>query len=149
LIPKRCLVIVLALLDERRQPAAPGPCEPRVEQPDGDLEGDAVDLAELLGDQVGAVGRLVGLLDLGELDLLAVGQVVRVLPQREEGALEVLRGLLVAGLAGFVPDLAADLVERVGSELDDVEWVHAPDRVRAPLADRRGDRLGHVTRDQL
>ena len=53
------------------------------------------------------------------------------------------------GAAGLVPDLAADLVQRVGREVDDVEWVHAPDRVRAPLADRASDRFGHVAGHQL
>ena len=111
--------------------------------------GDPVDLAQLLGDQVGAVQRLVGLLDLGKRDALALGEFALVLPQREAGGLELLRFLLMAGAARLVPHLPADLVERVGRELDHVEWVHAPDGVRAPVADRQGDRFGHVAGHQL
>src|ERR1035437_4464094 len=50
---------------------------------------------------------------------------------------------------GGGPPLAADLVQRDCRELDDVEWVHAPDHVRAPVADCGGDRLRHVTGHQL
>jgi hypothetical protein len=59
-----------------------------------------------------------------------------VLPQRVAGAFEVLRGLLVPGVPRLVPDLPADLVERVGRELDHVKRIDAADRVRASLADR-------------
>jgi len=45
--------------------------------------------------------------------LLAVGQVLSVLPEREPGAFEILGELLVTGAAGFVPDLAADLIQCV------------------------------------
>ena len=76
-------------LDERFESAAPGPAQPRVEQRDRVLESDAVDLAQLLGEQVGAVQLLVELLDARELDLLLLGQVARVLPEREPGALEL------------------------------------------------------------
>jgi hypothetical protein len=68
-------------LDERLQATLAGPGQPRVEQCDRLPERDAVDLAQLLGEQVGAVELLVELLDAGELELLAVGQVLRVLPQ--------------------------------------------------------------------
>ena len=68
---------------------------------------DAIDLAQLLGEEVGAVQALVGLLDACELELLAVGQVAGVLPQREAGAFEIFGELFVTGAAGFVPDLAA------------------------------------------
>lgn len=126
----------LGELDERREATSPCPGQPRVEQLDGFVVADAVDLPELLGDQVGAVQRLVGLLDVGELLALAPGEPVGVLSQHEARALELLRYLLLAGAAGVVPHLPADLIERVGSELYDMKWVYAPDRVRAPLADR-------------
>ena len=61
-------------LDERCESAASGPCEPCVEQRDRFLERYPVDLAELLGEEVGAVEPLVELLDAGELELLALGQ---------------------------------------------------------------------------
>ena len=74
-------------LDERRQARSPGPGEPGVEQRDRVGEPYAVDLAQLLGEQVGAVEPLVELLDAGELELLALGQVLGVLPECEPGAL--------------------------------------------------------------
>jgi hypothetical protein len=45
--------------------------------------------------------------------------------------------------------LPADLVQRVGRELDHVERVHAADRVGASLRDRYRDRLGHVAGHEL
>ena len=113
------------------------------------VERDAVDLAQLLGEQVGAVEPLVELLDAGELELLALGQVARVLPQREPGALELLGELGLALAARLVPDLAADLVQRVGGQLDEVERVVADAGVGAALADRSGDPRGHVAGDEL
>ena len=64
-------------LDERREPAAAGPREPGVEELERGGGGEAVDLAQLLLEQVGAVQPLVDLLDLGELELLSVGQISR------------------------------------------------------------------------
>jgi len=90
-----------------------------------------VDPAQLLFEQVGAVDRRVELLDEGELGLLAVGQVLGPLPEREPGALELLGELLVAGAAGLVPHLTADLVQGVRRGLDDVPRVQADDRLRA------------------
>jgi hypothetical protein len=52
-------------LDERRQARSPRPDEPGVEQRDRVGEPDAVDLAQLLGEQVGALEPLVELLDAG------------------------------------------------------------------------------------
>jgi hypothetical protein len=54
-------------LDERRQPAAPRPRQPALQQPLCLLGGELVDLAQLLFEQVGAVEPRVGLLDRGEL----------------------------------------------------------------------------------
>ena len=71
------------------------------------------------------------------------------LPEREAGALEVLRDRGLAGAAGLVPHLAADLVERVGGKLDHVERVDAALGVRAALGNRAGDPGGHVARHQF
>ncbi len=116
---------------ERREPTAPGPLKSAIEQDDGVLVGDAVDLAQLLGEQIGAEEALVDLLDAGELQLLALGQPLGVLPEREARALQLARELALALAAGLVPDLAADLIERVGRELYEVERVEADRRVGA------------------
>jgi len=87
-------------------------------------------------------------LDAGELELLALGQVARVLPERESGALELAGELRLSLAARVVPDIAADLVERVGGELDQVERVVADAGVRAPFADGPGDPGGHVAGDE-
>ena len=86
---------------------------------------------------------------LDELLLLAVGQVARVLPEREAGAFEIFGELLVARFAGFVPDLAADLIQRGGRGLDDMERVKADHGVGAALGDGPGDPFGVIARHQL
>jgi hypothetical protein len=136
-------------LDERCEPAAARPLQPGVQQRNRVFGGDAVDLAQLLFEQVGAVEPLVGALDGGEPGVLAATEVLGVLPEREAGALELAGDGGLAGLAGLVLDLAADRVERVGHELHDVERVQAAHRVRAALGDRTGDPAGHVGRDQF
>lgn len=70
-------------------------------------------------------------------------------PEREPGAFELSGEPRLAGLAGVVPDVAADLVQRVGSEFHDVERVQADLGVGAPAGDRDGDPVGHVAGDQL
>ena len=136
-------------LDERLQAASPGPLQPAVEQLERVLDRvGVVDLAQLLFEQVGAVDRGVELGDPGELGVLALGQVLRPLPQREPGAFEILGELLVAGAARLVPDGATDLVERVGRGLDDMPRIEADDRVGAALGDGPGDPLGVVAGDQ-
>lgn len=124
-------------LDERLETAPAGPAQPGVEQHDRLLVADAVDLAGVLAEQVGAVQPLVALLDPGELELLALGEVARVLPERESGALERGRELLLPGAASLVADLAADVIARVGRELDKVERVVA-DGLRSGSARRAG-----------
>jgi hypothetical protein len=101
-------------LDEGRQPAAVSPDEPVLEQAHGASGSQLEDLAELLLEEVGAVEALVGLLDQGELGLLACGQVFRVLPEREPGSLEFPGDGSLAAPPGRVPDLAPDLVEGLG-----------------------------------
>src|SRR2546426_738823 len=51
--------------------------------------------------------------------------------------------------ARLVPALGADLVERVGGELHDVEGVDAAHRGGEPLGGRAGDPGGHVTGQQF
>ena len=139
----------LGELHERRQAAASRPDEPALEQLGGLGGREPVDLAQLLFEQVGAEERPVGLLDPRELGLLAGGEVLGVLPEREAGVLELARERGQAFAARLVPDLAADLVERLGRELHDVERVEAQLGVGAALGDRPGDPGGHVARDQL
>jgi hypothetical protein len=83
-------------------------------------------------------------LDAGELELLAFGEVAGVLPEHEPGAFELGGELLLPAAARLVPDLAADVVERVGGQLDEVKRVIADGRVRTALCDRAGDPRGHV-----
>ena len=94
----------------------------------------------------GRAGRpvqpLVELLDAGELELLALGEVAWVLPEREPGALELFGELLLALAASLVPDLAADLVER-GRAQTRSSRARGPDRAGrrgrvAPKAARSG-----------
>jgi hypothetical protein len=134
---------------ERLEFALARPLDPRGQQVERVVERDPVDLAQVLLEQVGREQRLVGALDLAQPGLLAGREVLGVLPQREARALEVTRELALARLAGLVSDLAADLIERVGGELDDVEWVDATLGVGQPLGDRPGDPGGHVAGDQL
>ena len=65
-------------LSEWLQAGSSSPLEPRFEQRESVVCVDAVDLPQLLGEQVGAVQALVGLLDARQLELLALGQVARV-----------------------------------------------------------------------
>ena len=81
--------------------------------------------------------------------MLPVGQPLGALPERPAGALQPASAGLVAGPPGEIPDLAADLVERVDRELDDVEGVEAEDRLRAPRRDRTGDPLAEIAGDEL
>jgi hypothetical protein len=54
----------LGQLDERREPTSPGPRDPLVEQRDRGGRRQPVDLAQLLLEQVAAIQRAVGLLDV-------------------------------------------------------------------------------------
>src|SRR5450759_4362150 len=99
--------------DERGESTAPGPLQPGVEQRDpcGALE--LKHLPKLLLEQVRAIERRVGLGNPGQRRGLAVGEIAGVLPQREAGVLQVLREGLLPALAGRVPHLTPDLVERL------------------------------------
>src|SRR5665811_95138 len=91
------------------------------------------DHPQTLFEQVGAVELRVGGGDPGEFDLLVLGEVLGVLPQRVPGSLQPLGelaartwwrvatwasaatlGLLAGQRAGVVPGSAADLIERIG-----------------------------------
>ncbi len=138
----------LCELDERLQAAPARPSQPGVEHRLGVLGRHAVEGTQLLLQEVGAVERPVDGLDVGQLEALAAGQALGVLPQREAGALEVLGRGDLAGLASGVPDLAADLIQRVGGQLHDVEGVNATDRAWQPFGDWPGDPGGHVAGHQ-
>jgi hypothetical protein len=135
-------------LDERCETTPARRRDPLVEELDRVAGGQPVDLSELLLEQVGTVQPRVGLLNARELRLLAVGEVLGVLPQREPGALQIMRGRDLTGLARLVSDLATDLVQGVGRELDDVERVDAANRLRQPGCDWPGDPSGHVAGHQ-
>jgi hypothetical protein len=95
----------------------------------------------------------VGFLDPGELGFLPAGEVLRVLPQRVAGVLEVpgvaggqADGPAAVpdrgggpGLAGCAPDFAADFVQGAGGPGDDVERVGAQDCLRRGGGDGPGD----------
>jgi hypothetical protein len=70
--------------------------------------------------------------------LLAVGEVLRVLPDREPRPSDRVRGPCSLS-ARFVPNLATDGVECVGRQLHHVERIDASDRVRASLGDPPAD----------
>ena len=61
----------LGELDERREATSASPRDPLVEQRDRRVGGQPIDLAQLLLEQVAAVQRLVGFLDVSELRVLA------------------------------------------------------------------------------
>jgi len=136
-------------LDECRQTCSTRPRQPAVEQATRRGGRELVDLAQLLLEQVRAVHAGVGLLDRGELRRLAVGEVLRVLPDREPGAFELAGELDVALAARLVPDLATNVVERLGGEHHDVERVDASDGVGNAFGDRTRDPRGHVGRHQF
>jgi hypothetical protein len=66
---------------------------------------NAVDLAQLLGEEAAAVERLVELLDSRELLLLALGELGWVLAKREAGAFEFAGELSLPGAPGPVPNI--------------------------------------------
>jgi hypothetical protein len=54
-----------------------------------------------------------------------IREIFRVAPQGKPGPFQIASERLHAGLAGSIPDVSADLVERVSSPLYHVERVHA------------------------
>ena len=135
--------------------AAACPGQPALERFDSVLPFDGEHVAQAFFEEVAAVETRVGLGDPVELVALAVGEVLGVLPQRVAGVLERSRVTgRVATAAAFadpwavaarvVPGLAADLVERLGGPLDDVERVGALHRVRAAFGDDLRDPFGLI-----
>lgn len=78
----------------------------------------------------------VGVLNLGELEALTVGELLGVLPQRVADDLQPAGELVLAGAAGPVPHLATNLIQRYGRQLGDVKR----GRRSAPLGEPLGDR---------
>jgi len=101
-------------------------------------------IAQLLLQQVGTEERLVGALDLNQGRLLALGEVLGVVPECPAGTLESVSQARLASLAGGIPDLAADLVEGVAGPTHHVKWVSALDGVEAALVDHAHDPGGPV-----
>ena len=134
--------------DERGESTAPGPLQPGVEQRDpfGALE--LKHLPKLLLEQVRAIERRVGLGDPGEGAGLTFGEIAGVLPQREAGVLQLLRHRLLPALAGRVPHLTPDLVERLGRPGHDMKRVQAQLGVLATSGDDGRDPLGRIGADQ-
>src|SRR6266511_1383820 len=124
--------------DERFQPAAGGLDAPAVEQlgrlAGGEVAGD--DRPSGLLEPIGAPGRTAVAAQLAQGGGLGVGQTLGALEQHPAGAFELL-GLVRVHSAQLVPDLSADLIERVAGEGDDVERVDAHGRVGGVA------RLGH------
>src|SRR6266511_3053575 len=115
--------------DERFQPAAGGLDAPAVEQL-GRLAGCEVageDRPQGLLEPIGAPGRTAVAAQLAQGGGLGVGQTLGALEQHPAGAFELL-GLVRVHSAQLVPDLSADLVERVAGGGDDVERVGAHGR---------------------
>lgn len=105
-------------------------------------------LPQLLFQQVRPVQPAVGRGDVGQLGGLAHGQVLRILPKGVAGALQLGGVGLLAGAAGVVPHLPADLVQRVGRPLHHVERVHAAHRLGCPLGHDIADPVRRVGADQ-
>lgn len=88
---------------------------------------------------MGAPGRAAVAAQRAQAGGLGVGQTLGTLEQHPPGAFELL-GLVGVHRAQLVPDLSADLIERVAGEGDDVERVDAHGRVGGVA--RLGDRFG-------
>jgi hypothetical protein len=140
-----------AQADERGESAAGEAGQQPVEQVADRLGGEAgsEDRADHFLHRPGACGLPAAGADLGEGRGLLVGEILRVLQQRPAAVLERLRGVLLAGLAQLVPVLAADLVQRLGRQGDDVVVVDHDRRLRRALAHALGVPAGHVHRDRL
>ena len=122
--------------DEWFEAAAGRAAEQRVEQQCDVLEAEAVlkDLAYCFFESVGAPDLAFGCFERVERRGLRVGEVLGFVEQRPAGVLEALGGLLVAERSQLVPVRAADLVQRLIGELDDVVWVDVYDRLGCVLA---------------
>src|SRR6266508_2282653 len=109
-------------LDERFQTAAAGLDAPAVQQ-FGRLVGSEVageDRPQALLEPIGAPGRAAVAAQRAQGGGLGVGQSLGSLEQHPACPLELL-GLVGVHSAKLVPDLPADLIERVGGQRDDVD----------------------------
>jgi hypothetical protein len=135
-------VILEGLSDllHRLEPAAPGPAIPARDQRLGlcGAAGDAEDLAQGLLNLEGAVGLEVELPAVGELHDLPPGPGVLVLQPQVAGALEFGGGLRL---------LAADLVDGLVDQLDDVKRVEGDVGPGQGLGDPGAVAGGHVDAD--
>src|SRR6266542_3899689 len=122
-MPWRCL---------RVEAAAGGLDAPAVQQLGGLAGGEVAgeDLAQRFLERVGAPCRTAVAAQLAQGGGLGVGQALGSLEQHPAGAFERL-GLVRVHRAEPVPDLSADLIERVGGKLDDVKRVDAHRRLGA------------------
>src|SRR5450830_384046 len=149
---------------ERGNAAASGPADPFVEGLDRFVDREFEDDAESFLEVVGPAEGGVGLDNPGELHLLLLGQVLRVLPERVAGVLHaggagVVRagrgvfggpppaapGFVRAGrFAGGIPRSPAYFIEGVGGPFHNMERVRAADGVGALLGHDSSDPRGPV-----
>jgi hypothetical protein len=136
--------------DEGLETAAGEAGEEPVDQVADGLDGQAgrEDRADHLLHRPGAGDLPAARLDLGERGGLLVGEIGGVLEQRPAVVLELEGRALLAGLAQIVPVRAADLVQRLGRELDDVVVVDHDRGLRRALTHALGVAAGHVHRDR-
>src|SRR6476661_2650061 len=148
--------------NERFDAAAPCPGDPTVQCLAGLVDGQFEDRAQAFLEQVGAVEPWVGFGDPRQLHPLAVGEVLRVLPQRVacasqcqrwsggHGGASAMGPPVIAGMtprAGGVPRLSTHGIECLGGPADDVKRVGAADGVGASIADHLSDPFGPVCAD--
>ena len=118
---------------ERFQPGPEGPGDPPVEQRDRSrgFETGGEDRPELFFHLVRPPDPATRTFHLGELCGLSDGQVFGVLQQRPSRSLERFRVAVVGKPAELLPQVAADLVEGIADEFDEMEYVRAHERLRS------------------
>jgi hypothetical protein len=90
--------------------------------------------AQGLLELVGAPENSAGSLHLPQCLGLCLGEITQVFQQCPAGALEGLGDALIGHLASGLSDLAAQRLERVGSQLDDMEGIEADHRAQRAFA---------------
>jgi hypothetical protein len=133
-------------LAERGQPRTHRPADPVEQLVACDVDLGAIeDLRERLLEQVGAIQRPVGPLHVGELASFDIGEVPRILLQREACAFD---GLLFVGV-GVAPLLATYGVERVMGKTLHVEAVEDQPGLGRGFRDGLDVGCRQVERDRL